>query len=104
MEVFAFDLGLPKNMDPLERVEFCVYLRPGPGTTPHWDDNRGQNYRVCMEKDGSNAKQGDANRSYPTLPQHRPTSWPSQMSLSMLNAAELQYLQRSFSSRVGAEC
>ncbi|KAM9338743.1 protein phosphatase 1 regulatory subunit 3C-B [Symphorus nematophorus] len=103
MDVFAFDLSLPKNIDPKERVEFCVYFRPGPGATPLWDDNRGQNYRVCMEKDGPNANQGDTNRFYPTLSQQRPPSWPSQVSLGMQNSAELQYLQRSLSNRVGAE-
>lgn len=103
LDVFAFDLSLPKNIDPKERVEFCVYFRPGPGTTPHWDDNRGQNYRVCMEKDGSNANQGDANCSYPTLLLHQPPLWPSHVSPSMQNSAELQYLQRSLSSRVRAE-
>ncbi|XP_051269110.1 protein phosphatase 1 regulatory subunit 3C-B [Dicentrarchus labrax] len=104
MDVFAFDLSLPKNIDPKERVEFCVYFRPAPGAMPHKDDNRGQNYRVCMEKDGSNANQGDANRSYPTLSQYRPTSWPSHVSLGVQNSAELQYLQKSLSSRVRAEC
>ncbi|XP_070781050.1 protein phosphatase 1 regulatory subunit 3C [Enoplosus armatus] len=103
MDVFAFDLSLPKNIDPKERVEFCVSLRPGPGAMPHWDDNRGQNYRVCMEKDGSNAIQDDANHFYPTLSKHRPPSWPSHVSFSVQNSADLQYLQRSLSSRVRAE-
>lgn len=101
MDLFAFELNLPKNIDPKEHVEFCVYLRPGPGATPHWDDNRGQNYRVVMEKDGSNANQGDAN-GYPTLPQHRPSSWLLQDSLGMQNSAEPKY-ERSLSSRVRAE-
>ncbi|XP_070845467.1 protein phosphatase 1 regulatory subunit 3C-B [Chaetodon trifascialis] len=103
LDVFAFDLSLPKNIDPKERVEFCVYFRPGPGTTPHWDDNRGQNYRVCMEKDGANANQSDAHRCYPTLLHHQPPSWPSHVSLSTQNSAALQYVQRSLSSRVRAE-
>ncbi|XP_044029765.1 protein phosphatase 1 regulatory subunit 3C-B [Siniperca chuatsi] len=99
MDVFAFDLSLPKNIDPKERVEFCVSLRPGPGATPHWDDNRGQNYRVCMEKDGSNANQGNANHFYPTLSKHRPPSWPSHV-FSKKNSADLQ---RSLSSSARAE-
>uniref|UniRef100_A0A8D0DH64 CBM21 domain-containing protein n=1 Tax=Sander lucioperca TaxID=283035 RepID=A0A8D0DH64_SANLU len=48
MDVFAFDLSLPKNLDPTERVEFCVSLTAGPGSTPHWDDNMGQNYRFIV--------------------------------------------------------
>lgn len=102
MDVFAFDLSLPKTIDPKERVEFCVSFRPGPGATPHWDDNRGLNYRVCVEKDGPNGYQGDTYRCYPTLAQHRPPSWPSNVPLSTQNSAELQYLQRSLSGRVRA--
>ncbi|KAM3874419.1 protein phosphatase 1 regulatory subunit 3C-B [Diretmus argenteus] len=51
MDVFAFDVALPQNLNPTERVEFCVSFRPGVGATPRWDDNRGQNYRLCMEVD-----------------------------------------------------
>lgn len=97
MDVFAFEFSLPKSMDPKERVEFCVYFRPAPGATPHWDDNRGQNYRVCLEKDGSNASQPTGNA---LSTQQRPPSWPSHVSLSVQNSAELQYLQRSLSSGV----
>ncbi|XP_071322612.1 protein phosphatase 1 regulatory subunit 3C-B [Trachinotus anak] len=104
MGVFAFDLSLPQNIDPKERIEFCVSFRAGPGTAAHWDDNRGQNYRVCMEKDPSNAIQSEANRYYPALSKHRPPSWPSHVSFNMQNSADLQYLQRSLSSRVRAEC
>uniref|UniRef100_A0A8C2Z4W0 CBM21 domain-containing protein n=1 Tax=Cyclopterus lumpus TaxID=8103 RepID=A0A8C2Z4W0_CYCLU len=50
VDLFAFDLSLPKHKDPTERgefyVEFCVAFRPRPGATPHWDNNGGQNYRV----------------------------------------------------------
>ncbi|XP_033503316.1 protein phosphatase 1 regulatory subunit 3C-B [Epinephelus lanceolatus] len=104
MDVFTFDLSLPKNIDPKERVEFCVSFRPGPGAVPHWDNNRGQNYRVCVETDGSNGYQADAYCWYPTLSQHRPPSWPSHVSLSMQNSADVQHLQRSLSNRVRAEC
>lgn len=98
MGIFSFDLSLPQNINPKERIEFCVSLRPGAGVTPLWDDNRGQNYRVCVEKDGSNTKQRDTNRS-----KYRPPSWPSSVSLSMQDSADLQHLQRSLSSRVRAE-
>ncbi|CAK6954753.1 protein phosphatase 1 regulatory subunit 3C-B [Scomber scombrus] len=100
MDIFTFDLNIPKNINPKERIEFCVAFRPGPGATPHWDNNRGQNYRVCMEKDGSNANQGDTNCYYPTLSKQRPL----QMSLSIKNSADLHCLQGSLSSRVRADC
>lgn len=93
MDVFTFDLNLPKNLDPNERVEFCVCFTPEPGATAHCDDNRGQNYRLCFDKDFSNANQDVANRFYPSLSQHRQPSWPSPASLSMQNSNKLQYLQ-----------
>ena len=104
MDVFTFDLSLPQNIDPKERIEFCVSFRPEPGAVPHWDNNRGQNYRVCMEKDVSNVYQGDVYRCYPTLSKQRPPSWPSHVTLSMQNSADLQYLERNLSSRVRAGC
>lgn len=103
VDVFAFDLCLPKNIDPKEGIEFCVYFRPGPGAVTHWDDNRGQNYRVCVDKDGLSTVQGDANRFYPSLSKKRPPSWPSHVSLNPRNCAEVPYLQRSLINRVGAE-
>ncbi|XP_060935324.1 protein phosphatase 1 regulatory subunit 3C-like [Limanda limanda] len=99
MSVFTFDLGLPQNIDPKERIEFCVYFRPGAGTTAHWDDNRGQNYRLVVEKDAPNTNQGDANRFYPTLSKQRPPTWPSREQTS----ADLQLLHRTLSSRVREE-
>lgn len=103
MDVFAFDLRLPSYIDPRERVEFCVSFSPGPDATPHWDDNQGQNYRVCIEKDGPNATQSDANRFYPSLSKVRPPSWPSHVSLGMQNSAEHSYLQRSLLNSVKTE-
>lgn len=103
VDVFTFDLSLIHNMDPRERIEFCVSFRPGPGATPHWDDNGGQNYRVCMEKERSHANQGNTNRCYPTFPKHRSLSWPLYESTSMKNCADPKYVQRTSSSRVGAE-
>lgn len=104
MDVFTFYLNIPQNINPKERIEFCVSFRPGPGTMPHWDNNRGQNYRVCIEKDGSNANQGDTNCYYPTLSKQRPPSWPSHMCFSVQNSADVHYLQRSLSNRVRADC
>ncbi|XP_069563258.1 protein phosphatase 1 regulatory subunit 3C-B [Brachyistius frenatus] len=100
IDVFTFDLSLPQNTDPKERIEFCLSFRPRPGRGPHWDDNRGQNYKVCIEQDGSNANQGNVNRCQPTLSKQRPPSWPAQMSASVQNHADLQYPQRSLSNRV----
>lgn len=98
MDIFSFDLCLPKKLDPREQVEFCVYFRPGPGSTPHWDDNRGQSYRLCIEKDGSHDTQGNANHMYPMFSKRRPSSRTSYESLNVQNSAEFPYLQRIFSN------
>ncbi|XP_041825201.1 protein phosphatase 1 regulatory subunit 3C-B [Melanotaenia boesemani] len=98
VDVFSFDISLPPNTDPKERTEFCICLRPGPGSTPYWDDNRGQNYRVCMEKGGSSASQGNTSHCYPTLSKLQPHAWPH-TSACVQNTADLQYLQRYLSSR-----
>ncbi|XP_029024243.1 protein phosphatase 1 regulatory subunit 3C [Betta splendens] len=93
LDVYSFDLNLPQNLEPKERFEFCVSLRPGVGATPHWDDNRGLNYRVRVERKGSHINRGDASRYYSTL--SKPRSWSSQLQ----NNADLQCFQRTLSNR-----
>ncbi|XP_008280024.1 protein phosphatase 1 regulatory subunit 3C-B [Stegastes partitus] len=103
VDVFSFDLSLPQNIDPQERMEFCVSFRPGhAGSLAHWDDNRGQNYRVFMEKDEANANQSNLSRFYPSLTAHRPPSWPSHVSTGLQNS-DVQHLQRTLSNRVRAD-
>lgn len=102
-DVFAFDLSLPQNVDPKDGIEFCVSYRPGLGSTTHWDDNKGQNFRVCVDKEVSNSPQANASRFYPSLSKHRPPAWPSHVTDTMRTPADLQYLQKSLSSRVRNE-
>ncbi|KAM8829334.1 LOW QUALITY PROTEIN: protein phosphatase 1 regulatory subunit 3C, partial [Spinachia spinachia] len=59
-ELFGFDLNLPKNINPTERVEFCGLLTPGNGAMLQWDVNRGQNYRLFVETGEANGHQSDA--------------------------------------------
>lgn len=59
-DVFAFDVPLPQNLDPSECLEFCVSFRLGSGDTPCWDNNKGQNYRVCVTPDESGYSQAQA--------------------------------------------
>lgn len=50
VDVFAFDIPLPKHLDPRERVEFCVSYLPGGHSTALWDNNKGKNYSIiCPE-------------------------------------------------------
>ncbi|XP_028273980.1 protein phosphatase 1 regulatory subunit 3C-B [Parambassis ranga] len=84
VDVFTFDLSLPKTLDPKERIEFCVSFTPTLGSTPKWDDNRGQNYRICFEME----PKGKTNCYYPTLPKQWPPSWPSKLSTSTLGSTD----------------
>ncbi|KAJ8338735.1 hypothetical protein SKAU_G00355210 [Synaphobranchus kaupii] len=74
-ELFAFDMPLPENLDPRERVEFCVSFRHGKGALL-WDKNRGQNYRVhvCAESETPAASLLASHRSH-TLPTQRQGLW-----------------------------
>ncbi|KAM6975649.1 protein phosphatase 1 regulatory subunit 3C-B [Tautogolabrus adspersus] len=101
VDVFAFELNLPKNIDPEERIEFCLSLKTGAGATTHWDDNNGQNYTIYVEKDYAN--QGTTNCFYPTLSKYQSPSWPSHVSLSLQKYADPRYFQSSLSSRVQAD-
>ncbi|XP_055731668.1 protein phosphatase 1 regulatory subunit 3C-B-like [Salvelinus fontinalis] len=76
-EVFAFDVPLPQNLDPSERVEFCVLFRPGSGAALRWDNNGGQNYCVCVEPEGAGYSKAQVQRHI-TTPRslQRPPSWP----------------------------
>nr|XP_057920426.1 protein phosphatase 1 regulatory subunit 3C-B [Doryrhamphus excisus] len=69
VDVFAFDLSLPLNVDPVGGVEFCVSFRPGGSTSTHWDNNRGQNYKVHVEM--------DAGEDYRNTPIQRPPYYRS---------------------------
>ncbi|XP_037339696.2 protein phosphatase 1 regulatory subunit 3C-B [Pungitius pungitius] len=93
-DLFAFDLSLPKNIDPAERVEFCVVLTPGNDAMPQWDDNRGQNYRLIVETGGSNGPQGDCYRFQPTLSQYRSPLWPLYVSPSFRGVHQAPSEQR----------
>ncbi|XP_068191329.1 protein phosphatase 1 regulatory subunit 3C-B [Antennarius striatus] len=100
IDVFAFGLSLPKNLDPKEVVEFCLYFRPGPGERLHWDDNMGQNYRLHIEGGGLNADEGSAEHCYPKPSHLQQLPLPQYTSQ---NSAMLQYLQNTLSKKVRAE-
>uniref|UniRef100_A0A1A7YFT6 CBM21 domain-containing protein n=1 Tax=Iconisemion striatum TaxID=60296 RepID=A0A1A7YFT6_9TELE len=93
--VFSFKLSLPQNLEPNKQTEFCFFIHPEPGCAPYWDDNRGQNYRVCMQKDGIHSNHGDMNHFYPELSNSwQPNCW-----------SDLHHLQRySRNMRIGRVC
>lgn len=77
VDVYTFDLCLPKSVDPNERVEFCVFFIAGPGSAPQWDNNGGKNYSVHLEKDGSYVREGHLNLWCRSSSKQRPPLWPS---------------------------
>lgn len=71
-DIYRFELSLPMNLDPNHGIEFAVASRSDDGAL--WDDNRGQNYRIQVDKDSmelAEAVQGSPKmsryRSLPTL-------------------------------------
>ncbi|CAN9505003.1 unnamed protein product [Ophioblennius macclurei] len=77
VDVFTFDINVPPNIDPKERIEFCVSFRPAVGAMLYWDDNRGQNYRLYVEHETPHVTPGSVNRYYSNLSKYRPPCWPS---------------------------
>lgn len=75
LDIFSFEVSLPQNKDPNEQTEFFLFCTV-PGFAPVCDNNKGQNYKVCMEKNESNPSQGCANRFYSTLSKYRPNACP----------------------------
>lgn len=105
VNVFAFDVSLPPNVDPKERIEFCVTLRPIIGSMVYFDDNRGLNYRLHMEKDGPNATHSSGSRYYSTLSKYRPPCWPSNFITKVRSSpSDWPYVQRSSTNNGSTEC
>ncbi|KPP60689.1 protein phosphatase 1 regulatory subunit 3C-B-like [Scleropages formosus] len=52
-DAFAFDVPLPRDLDPRERIEFCISYQPGGYSTPLWDNNMGQNYSILTEPEAT---------------------------------------------------
>ncbi|XP_015198917.1 protein phosphatase 1 regulatory subunit 3C-B-like isoform X1 [Lepisosteus oculatus] len=47
-DTFAFEILLPDDLDPRERLEFCVSYTPGGSRTTLWDNNHGRNFRILI--------------------------------------------------------
>ncbi|XP_020557463.1 protein phosphatase 1 regulatory subunit 3B [Oryzias latipes] len=101
ISIFPFDIKLPQNIDPKDRIEFGISFRAGPASTPVWDDNRTQKYRVCIEADDLSAGQGKANGYHPTLPRPRSPARP-QEAAGITDHADLQYSSSSVLSLTGS--
>ncbi|XP_076018168.1 protein phosphatase 1 regulatory subunit 3C-B [Genypterus blacodes] len=89
INVFSFYVTLPLTLDRVEQVEFFVSLKPGHGAAPLLDNNRGKNYSLVAEKEGSNSEQAGATGSYPAHSLQRSPSRPPHVPLSVRNYSEL---------------
>ncbi|XP_028318923.1 protein phosphatase 1 regulatory subunit 3C [Gouania willdenowi] len=97
VDIFTFDLILPQKIDPLERAEFCVSFRPSFDSAEHWDNNKGQNYRLYFEKDEPMANQAGRHFCYPSLSKRR-LPWPTNIVAGAQHSADQLCLHRSLLS------
>ncbi|XP_017280977.1 protein phosphatase 1 regulatory subunit 3B [Kryptolebias marmoratus] len=102
LDVFSFEVTLPQTIDPNEQSEFYFLFWPVPGFAPLCDNNKGQNYKVCVEKDGSNQNQSSTNRFYSMLSTYRPYAC-RQANVCLKETDEPQYLKTYLLSRNRAE-
>lgn len=66
-DIYTFELSLPMNLEPIHGIEFGVSSRTD--EVALWDDNRGQNYRIQVEKD--NMEQVDAVQGSPKMSRYQ---------------------------------
>lgn len=48
-DLFVFNVNVPSELDPKERVEFLVVFRPGNSNMKFVDNNKGKNYQIYLE-------------------------------------------------------
>lgn len=48
-DLFSFNVSLPSDLDPKERLEFLVVFRPGNSKLHFVDNNKGKNYHILVE-------------------------------------------------------
>lgn len=65
-DIYAFELSLPMNLDPIHGIQFGISSRTHEGAL--WDDNRGQNYRIKVETDQEEDEGSPKMLQYASLP------------------------------------
>ncbi|XP_059395492.1 protein phosphatase 1 regulatory subunit 3B-like [Carassius carassius] len=48
-DLYSFNVSLPSDLDPKERLEFLVVFQPGNSKLQLVDNNKGKNYHIVME-------------------------------------------------------
>lgn len=62
MDIFEFDVSLPRVLDAKRNVEFCLYYLPGGYSEPFWDNNNGENYSIHVSVSSHLCRTGEALR------------------------------------------
>lgn len=90
-DVYTFELSLPMNLDQIHGIEFGVSSRTD--EVALWDDNRGQNYRIQVEKDSMD--QVEMVQGSPTMTRYRslPTLAQNMAPVDVRSYGEMQHLR-----------
>ncbi|CAJ1068449.1 protein phosphatase 1 regulatory subunit 3C [Xyrichtys novacula] len=48
IDIFEFNITVPKVLDAKRRIEFCLRYLPGGQSEPFWDNNNGENYSISV--------------------------------------------------------
>ncbi|KAJ0015485.1 hypothetical protein NQD34_009105 [Periophthalmus magnuspinnatus] len=68
-DIHTFELSLPMDLDPSQGIEFCVTSSSDEGSL--LDDNRGQNYKIQVERESS-AEQEEVIPGSPIVSRYQP--------------------------------
>ncbi|CAL1569790.1 unnamed protein product [Knipowitschia caucasica] len=90
-DIYAFELSLPMNLDRIHGIEFCVTL--GTDDVLLWDNNRGKNYRIHVEKDAS-VEQVEVAQGSPKMSRYQRLPMLAQMTpVDVRSYAEMPHLR-----------
>lgn len=76
-DLFSFNVLLPSDLDPKERLEFFVVFRPGSSNLQLVDNNKGKNYHVLVENVAPEPRPVTTSRRTFVIPSpQRYSAWP----------------------------
>ncbi|XP_016108602.1 protein phosphatase 1 regulatory subunit 3C-B-like isoform X1 [Sinocyclocheilus grahami] len=76
-DLYSFNVLLPSDLDPKERLEFVVVFRPGNSKLQPVDNNKGKNYHILVENMVPEPRQVTTSRRNFVIPSpQRYSAWP----------------------------
>ncbi|KAF4108281.1 protein phosphatase 1 regulatory subunit 3C [Onychostoma macrolepis] len=76
-DLYSFNVSLPSDLDPKERLEFIVVFRPGNSKLQLVDNNNGKNYHILVENVMPEPRLVTTNRRNFIIPSpQRYSAWP----------------------------